>query len=290
MRKLNTTIAAVLIAFATVSWGGQARADGTAILGLLTCTKTGPGDTYVIYSRIPVACSYQGVGGSQDYTGVSGILLGLDLEIEKEAAMVYAVIGHSSVNPGGLAGTYAGVKASATLGVGPAVQAGLAGAGNGFELVPLGLGGQMGVGVTAGLAYLQIAAAAPPAVPAPEAAASPASAPAPAPQSFTVYFAFNKSTLTPDARRIIGEAAAYAKQHGAAAIKLDGYTDLAGTAKYNLALSKRRAEVVRHMLLTQGIEASRITVKAYGKSNPAVPTPEGVREPRNRRAVIVIEP
>jgi outer membrane protein OmpA-like peptidoglycan-associated protein len=290
MRKLNTTIAAMLIAFVTVSLGGQARADGTAILGLLTCTKTGPGDTYVIYSRIPVACSYQGVGGSQDYTGVSGILLGLDLEIEKEAAMVYAVIGHTSVNPGGLAGTYAGVKASATLGVGPAVQAGLAGAGNGFDLVPLGLGGQMGVGVTVGVAYLQIAAAAPPAVPAPEAAASPAPAPAPAPQIFTVYFAFNKSALTPDARRIIGEAAAYAKRHGAAAIKLDGYTDLAGTAKYNLALSKRRAEVVRHMLLRQGIEASRITVKAYGKSNPAVPTPEGVREPRNRRTVIVIEP
>lgn len=290
MKKLITTIAAVLVAFATVSFGGQARANGTAILGLLTCTKTGPGSTYVIYSRIPVACSYQGVGGPQDYTGVSGILLGLDLEIEKEAAMVYAVIGHTSVNPGGLAGTYAGVKASATLGVGPAVQAGLAGAGNGFELVPLGLGGQMGIGVTAGVAYLQMAAAAPPAAPAPEAAASPAPAPAPAPQTFTVYFGFNKSTLTPAARRIIGEAAAYAKQHGAAAIKLDGYTDLAGTAKYNLALSKRRAEVVRHMLLRQGIAASRITVKAYGKSNPAVPTPEGAREPRNRRAVIVIEP
>ena len=148
--------------------------------------------------------------------------------------------------------------------------------------MPLGLGGQIGIGVTGGIAYLQIAAAAPP----PPAAAMSA----PAPQTFTVYFGFNKSTLAPDARKIVGEAAAYAKQHSTAAIRINGYTDLAGTAKYNLTLSKRRADAVRKALIAQGIAANRISEQAYGKSDPAVPTPDGAREPRNRRAAILIGP
>ncbi|MDE2230417.1 MAG: OmpA family protein [Alphaproteobacteria bacterium] len=162
--------------------------------------------------------------------------------------------------------------------IGPAVQGGLAGAGNGFDLVPLGLGGQIGVGVTGGIAYLQIAAKAPP--PPPVAAA-------PAPQTFTVYFAFNKSVLTADALKIVDEAAGYAKQHGTAMIQVNGYTDLAGTVRYNLGLSKRRADAVRKALVGDGTAANRITEKAYGKSDPTMPTPDGVREPRNRRAVII---
>jgi outer membrane protein OmpA-like peptidoglycan-associated protein len=106
--------------------------------------------------------------------------------------------------------------------------------------------------------------------------------------SFTVYFAFNKSALTADARKIISEAVAYSRQHGTAHIQVNGYTDLAGTARYNLGLSKRRADAVRTALVADGIVKNRISERAYGESNPAVPTPDGVREPRNRRAVIIV--
>ena len=287
MKKLITTICAALVAFGILTAGGVARADGTAILGLLTCTKTGRGDTFVVFSRIPVACSYQGVGGPQDYTGISGILLGVDLEIERQAAMVYSVIGGTGVNPGGLAGTYVGVKASATVGVGPAAQGGIAGAGNGFWLVPLGLGGQVGIGATGGLAYLQLQPAAPPPVPAPP--PPPAAAPQ-APQEFTVYFEHDKANLTADGRRVVDEAAAYAKQHGAGMVEVHGFTDLTGTAAHNLALSKRRADTVSRALVADGIPANRISIRAFGMNNPAVPTPLGVREPRNRRAVILFGP
>jgi len=105
--------------------------------------------------------------------------------------------------------------------------------------------------------------------------------------SFTVYFEFNKSTLTADTRKIVNQAAASAK-HGPARIEVNGYTDMAGTAQYNLGLSKRRADAVRALLVADGIAPKRISEKAYGKANPAVPTPDGVREPRNRRAVILI--
>lgn len=107
--------------------------------------------------------------------------------------------------------------------------------------------------------------------------------------NYTVYFEFNKSNLTGDAQHIVNEAAAAAK-HGTARIVVDGYTDLAGTAQYNQGLSVRRANAVKAALIADGIPASRISVHGFGKTNPAVPTPDGVREPRNRRAVVVIGP
>ncbi|MDE2228785.1 MAG: OmpA family protein [Alphaproteobacteria bacterium] len=107
--------------------------------------------------------------------------------------------------------------------------------------------------------------------------------------SYTVYFEFNKADLTADARKIVNQAAATAK-HGTARIVVDGYTDLAGTAQYNLGLSQRRAAAVRAALVADGIAARRITIHGYGKTHPAVPTPDGVREPRNRRAVVLIGP
>lgn len=107
--------------------------------------------------------------------------------------------------------------------------------------------------------------------------------------NYTVYFEFNSANLTGDARHIVAEAASSAK-HGAARIEVNGYTDLAGTAQYNLGLSKRRAEAVRSALVADGISAKRISIQGFGKSDPAVPTPDGVREPRNRRAVVVIGP
>lgn len=108
-------------------------------------------------------------------------------------------------------------------------------------------------------------------------------------ENFTVYFEFNKSNLTSDARHIVDHAADAAK-HGTARIVVDGYTDLAGTARYNMGLSVRRANAVKAALVADGIAPGRISVHGFGKTNPAVPTPDGVREPRNRRAVVVIGP
>jgi hypothetical protein len=154
---MKTWIAAALFsAMAVVGFGGEARAEGGMVLGVLTCSKVGTGMTYVVHSRNPVECTYEGVGGPQKYTGVDGILLGIDLEIEKMAGMGYLVIGGTWTDKASLAGTFIGAKASATLGVGIAAQAGLGGLGNDISLVPVGLGVQVGIGATAGISYLTI--------------------------------------------------------------------------------------------------------------------------------------
>jgi OmpA-OmpF porin, OOP family len=62
--------------------------------------------------------------------------------------------------------------------------------------------------------------------------------------------------------------------------------DTVGTAKYNQRLSIRRADAVRKELIAEGVSADEFTASGIGKSDPAVPTGQGVNEPRNRRVVI----
>jgi len=124
---------------------------------------------------------------------------------------------------------------------------------------------------------------------------TPAAAPAPAPaaaattvakQVFLVFFDFDRSTLTPAGRQVVEAAANAYKSDKSVHIDLTGYTDLAGTQKYNLGLSKRRAETVSSYLVKLGVPASALDVAWRGKENPRVPTPDGVREPQNRRVEI----
>ena len=132
---------------------------------------------------------------------------------------------------------------------------------------------------------------APPPPPPPVAAAPPpppAPPPPAPPRQFVVYFEFDKSDLTPEGAKVVQDAAAAYKQTGSARIAVTGYTDLAGTQRYNLALSKRRADTVRSALVRQGVPDGAIAEAWRGKENPAVPTPDGVREPRNRRVEIVL--
>ena len=76
------------------------------------------------------------------------------------------------------------------------------------------------------------------------------------------------------------------KQGNVAHITVTGHTDTVGSAKYNQALSERRAASVKRQLIADGIGSSDITTIGVGKSGLLVPTADGVREPQNRRAVI----
>jgi len=127
----------------------------------------------------------------------------------------------------------------------------------------------------------------PPPAPAPMPAAAPAPMPAP-PQTFLVFFDFDRYNLNEDARRVVEAAAGNYKSTGSARIEVSGYTDLAGTQAYNMRLSQRRADAVTAYLMRQGVPKNVMDVKWFGKQNPRVPTADGVREPQNRRVEIVM--
>jgi len=124
------------------------------------------------------------------------------------------------------------------------------------------------------------------------AAAAPAKtvAPAPAPvvQNFMVFFDFDKATLTPEAQTVLNKAAVAFKDGKKPRIDLTGHADRAGSDAYNMKLSKRRADAVKAALVRLGVPGAEITVAAKGESAPLVATPDGVREPQNRRVEIVL--
>jgi OOP family OmpA-OmpF porin len=107
----------------------------------------------------------------------------------------------------------------------------------------------------------------------------PAAAPG---REFRVYFEFDRSELLPEAQQILQQVAALAKQQPKLRILLVGKADRAGTDGYNLHLSEARAERVRSALVQDGIARDRIDTRWVGEREPPVPTPPGVREPRNR--------
>ncbi len=85
----------------------------------------------------------------------------------------------------------------------------------------------------------------------------------------TIYFAFDKYNITPEMQEKI-DAAAEVGKTGVKSfnVKLEGNCDEWGSDEYNFALGLRRANAVKKALVADGIDASRISMVSYGKSNP----------------------
>lgn len=141
----------------------------------------------------------------------------------------------------------------------------------------------------------------PPAPPAPEpvvepvvqAAPEPEPAPPPPPppivRNFIVFFDWDQSGLTDEAKAIIQQARDYAAQGNVARIVATGHADKSGGALYNLGLSERRAAAVQGELARLGFPSGSVTTQAKGEADPLVETGDGVREPQNRRVEIVLQ-
>jgi OOP family OmpA-OmpF porin len=120
-----------------------------------------------------------------------------------------------------------------------------------------------------------------------------AQVPQPAPEPFvparyTVYFDFDRATLTPQSQEVIKTAIAASTKMGATEISVTGHADRAGSEDYNIDLSLRRANTVRDMASLLGADINKIGVGGRGEADPAVATQDGVRMPSNRRAEIIV--
>jgi OOP family OmpA-OmpF porin len=121
------------------------------------------------------------------------------------------------------------------------------------------------------------------------AAPAPAQPAAVQPETYVIYFDFDKSNIKPEAAQILDRAIADAKAGGTPSISVTGHADRSGAEDYNLGLSLRRADSVREYLINGGVTAEQITVSGRGEAEPAVPTADGVKEPRNRRVEVIVQ-
>ena len=149
--------------------------------------------------------------------------------------------------------------------------------------------------VIGGLGYHFAAAPAPVAAPAPAPAPQPvAEAPLPPPTKKRIVlrgvtFGFDQAELD-DAGKGILDAAVNALQDSPdAEVVVAGHTDAVGSDAYNMTLSQRRATTVRDYLVTQGIDASRLEVRAFGESQPVADNDTAEGRAQNRRVELEVE-
>ncbi len=107
---------------------------------------------------------------------------------------------------------------------------------------------------------------------------------------YTAYFEFDSWSLTAEDLTVLTQAIATARAGGQSRIAVVGHTDTSGSNEYNQRLSEKRANVVKDVLVQMGARPAAIQVSGVGESDLAVQTDDGVREAKNRRAVVTLNP
>ena len=102
----------------------------------------------------------------------------------------------------------------------------------------------------------------------------------------TVYFEFDKSSLTSKSIQTLKSAVDALNENSTIEVTLSGHADERGTREYNLALGQRRAESVSDYLVLNGIKKSRITVKSFGEEKPLAYGQDEASYAKNRRVEI----
>jgi peptidoglycan-associated lipoprotein len=80
-----------------------------------------------------------------------------------------------------------------------------------------------------------------------------------------IYYDLDKADIRTDAAVELNKLVKILKDNPSIRIELSSHTDARATDAYNDALSQRRAESAVAYLVSQGIEASRMVAKGYGK-------------------------
>ena len=97
----------------------------------------------------------------------------------------------------------------------------------------------------------------------------------PEPREFTpvaelrdIHFDFDKYDLRPEDSTMLAANAEWLRTHPRDLILIEGHCDDRGTNEYNLALGHHRAESTMKYLVSQGVQANRITVISFGEERP----------------------
>jgi peptidoglycan-associated lipoprotein len=98
-----------------------------------------------------------------------------------------------------------------------------------------------------------------------------------------VYFAFDSSSVSGSEMNKVRDVASAMKSTSQTLI-IAGFTDERGTAEYNRGLGEKRAQAVRDVLISQGVNGGRIQTVSFGAEMPADPASNEAAWAKNRRA------
>jgi peptidoglycan-associated lipoprotein len=104
-----------------------------------------------------------------------------------------------------------------------------------------------------------------------------------------VYYDFDKSTLSAEAKQTLAENATQLKDAGSMAVTIEGHCDERGTNEYNMALGEKRTKAVVDFYVTYGVDKARITWISYGEEKPFDMGHSEAAWAKNRRAHMVLQ-
>lgn len=107
-----------------------------------------------------------------------------------------------------------------------------------------------------------------------------------------VVFELSKATflIPQEATKELDSLVAYLTRQPGISIQLNGHTDIYGSPKLNLKLSKQRVLFIKGYLTDHGIKAKRIKTKGFGSTKPLRKNGTDKEREVNRRVEVVILP
>jgi hypothetical protein len=155
MRRFSAVLCVAAAAFASsvVAAGAQ---QGRTQVGVLEC-RSGPTVGMIVGSVTNFGCVFRAEGRPDDLYVSTITKLGLDIGITNETVLSWAVFAPTQqIGRGDLSGNYAGVTASAAVGVGLGANAMIGGSANSFALQPLSVQGQTGLSAAGGVQSMEL--------------------------------------------------------------------------------------------------------------------------------------
>lgn len=105
----------------------------------------------------------------------------------------------------------------------------------------------------------------------------------------TVYFDFDRSTISSDFYSVLDKHAAFLAKNPSQSIVIEGHCDSRGTPEYNIALGELRAKSVQTYLQNAGVSSSQMSVVSYGEEKPVVSGGTEAAFAKNRRGILVYQ-
>jgi outer membrane protein OmpA-like peptidoglycan-associated protein len=102
------------------------------------------------------------------------------------------------------------------------------------------------------------------------------------------FFDFDSYELNKVQKSTISNLSIILKKYNYIVLNIDGHASIEGESEYNMQLSEYRSNSIKNSLIENGIENSKLQVRAFGESIPSYPnTPINERK-KNRRVVLSI--
>ena len=155
MRRLSTVLSIASAALVATAVLVHAQSGRTQV-GVLEC-RGGPNVGMIVGSVTNLGCVFRSDGRPDDLYTARITKIGVDIGITTETALSRAVFAPTQrLGVGDLSGNYAGVDASAAVGVGLGGNVMLGGSANSFALQPLSVQGQTGLSVAGGVQSMEL--------------------------------------------------------------------------------------------------------------------------------------